>query len=328
MLRLPISDPSHVAAARRQVVAAGAEAGFDETDCGRLAIVTTELAANVLRHAGGGELLVARDHLAAHGVELLALDRGPGMADLAACMRDGYSTAGTPGNGLGAVQRMADEMAVHSRPGAGTAILVRMYRRNDSGRRPGRAIAAVSVAKPGEIECGDATAIATAPDGKIAVLVADGLGHGPHAAAASAEAVRLFLKQPPGPPVRVLPVIHAGLRPTRGAAIAAALIDPVGRTVTFGGVGNIAGFVTDEKGVRRMVSHAGTAGHIARRMQEFVYPFGASATVVMFSDGLTSSWSPEAHQGLFLHDPTLISAILYRDHARGRDDATVLVWKG
>jgi anti-sigma regulatory factor (Ser/Thr protein kinase) len=327
MDRLPITDASHIAAARRFASALAARAGFGGTDAGRVAIVTTELGGNILRHGSGGELLIAPDISRDRGIELLALDRGQGMADVAACLRDGYSTAGTPGTGLGAVRRLADEMAILSSPGGGTAIVTRFHPRGEA--EPGRRDhAVIAVAKSGEAVCGDAAALVPSPDGRLAVMIADGLGHGPLAAAASREAVRLFQKSWPGPPVEILPILHAGLRATRGAAIATAAIDPSTQSVVYGGIGNISGFVTDGRGVRRMVSHAGTAGQNARRIQEFSYPFSVPATIVMFSDGLTSSWSPEAHKGLFQLDPLLIAGVLYRDHARGRDDTTVLVWKG
>src|SRR6201999_3832469 len=107
-----------------------AQLGYDETNTGRVAIVVTELAQNLVRHAGGGEILAGADQQGEGGIEIMSLDRGPGIRDLAACLRDGYSTGGTSGNGLGAVKRLAREMLFHSTPlkstGGGTAILVRM----------------------------------------------------------------------------------------------------------------------------------------------------------------------------------------------------------
>jgi hypothetical protein len=298
-----------------------------------------------LRHGGGGEILADADPRCASGLEIMALDRGPGMADVTACLRDGYSTGGTPGNGLGAIRRLAREVLIHSARGSGTAVLVRIDRNagapgtdrtntdgtntNDpTGTGPARATATLCVPKLGETVCGDTAAICVRPDGTVAVLLADGLGHGPDAAAASQEAARLFRKHGQTAPVPTLTLLHAGLRATRGAALATAFIDPASGRVSYGGIGNIAGFITDAAGTRRMVSHSGTAGHSAGRMQEFHYPLHHRPVVVMFSDGLTSSWSPEAHPGLFALDPALIAGVLYRDHARGRDDASVVVWKG
>jgi anti-sigma regulatory factor (Ser/Thr protein kinase) len=325
MERIPIRDPTDVAAARRRIVGLAMQQGYGETDAGRVAIVATELAQNLLRHGGGGEMLAGPDATDQATLEVLALDKGPGMADVAACMRDGFSTGGTPGNGLGAVQRLTRQLQIHSRPGAGTAVLARLGG-TATAARPTAGL--VCVPKPGEDICGDSGCVLPRSDGTIGILVADGLGHGPQAAAASREAVRLFRKHSGATPVEVLTILHAGLRATRGAAIATAVIDPAARQVTYGGVGNIAGFITDSGGTRRMVSHSGTAGHTAGRIQAFQYPMHYRPVLVMFSDGLASSWSPDGHAGLFELDPTLIAAVLYRDHARGRDDASVVVWKG
>jgi anti-sigma regulatory factor (Ser/Thr protein kinase) len=325
MDRIPVRDPTDVASARRRLVGLAVRLGYNETRAGRVAIVATELAQNLLRHGGGGEMLAQPDAADAGGIEILALDKGPGMADVDACMRDGFSTGGTAGNGLGAVKRLALQMVIHSRPGGGTAVLVRM---GGSGGTQARMSAAVCVPKSGEDICGDAASILARPDGTVGMLLADGLGHGPLAAAASQEAVRLFQKHKAANPVELLTILHAGLRATRGAAIATALIDPAAGKVTYGGIGNIAGFITDTGGLRRMVSHSGTAGHTAGRMQAFHYPMHHRPVVVMFSDGLATSWSPDGHAGLFALDPALIAAVLYRDHARGRDDASVAVWKG
>jgi len=325
MDRIQVREPTDVATARRRIVGLAVRLGYSETEAGRVAIVATELAQNVLRHGGGGEILAGGDRLHPGNIEILALDKGPGMADVAACMRDGFSTGGTSGQGLGAIERQARQVLIHSRPGAGTAVLVRVGEKTAAATS---ASAVLCVPKPGEEVCGDAGCIVSRPDGTVAMVLADGLGHGPLAAAASQEAVRLFQNTMTATPAEVLAILHAGLRATRGAAVATALIDPARRQVTYGGIGNIAGFITDSGGIRRMVSHSGTAGHTAGKMHAFLYPMHHRPVVVMFSDGLATSWSPDSHAGLFTQDATLIAAVLYRDHARGRDDASVVVWKG
>jgi anti-sigma regulatory factor (Ser/Thr protein kinase) len=328
MDRIPVTDPSDVAAARRHAAALATTVGQDETDAGRVALIVTELGNNLIRHGGGGEMLFGLDRGTAAGIEMLAIDRGRGMADVAACLRDGYSTAGTPGTGLGAVQRMADEIDIRSRPQGGTIILARVRRKRDPAPDLPRRLAVVTVPKTGETVCGDAAAMVLAEDGRIGLLTADGLGHGELAAAAAHEALRQFRSHRLVDPVTTLEAVHAGLKHTRGAAVAVAIVDPARQVVLYGGIGNIAGILADGNGVRRMVSYNGTAGHGVWKVQAFTYPYAGTPTVVMHSDGLATSWSLEAHAGLLRHDPALIAATLYRDHARGRDDCGVLVWKG
>lgn len=324
MQRLTVQDATDVANARRRVAIMAGSLGYDETALGRASIVVTELAQNLLRHAGGGEMLAGPDDQAPGGMQILALDRGPGMRDVVACLRDGFSTAGTAGNGLGAIHRLSAQMLIHSRPGGGTAVLVRLASQADIRRTN----ALLRVPKPGETECGDDGAVVALPDGRVAILLCDGLGHGPLAAAASAEAVRLFRVRADQQPNEILAALHAGLRATRGAALAVAVIDHEAGQVAYGGIGNITAFITDSSGTRRMVSQNGTAGHTAGRLQTFHYPIHAQPALVMFSDGLSSSWGPANHSGLFGQDPMLVAGVLYRDHARGRDDASVVVWKG
>ena len=179
---------------------------------------------------------------------------------------------------------------------------------------------------PGQTTCGDACDALDAESGRT-LIVADGLGHGPEAATAAVEAIRLFRRHQARPIVEILEYLHAGLRPTRGAALAIARFEPSARKLCYGGIGNISAAVIDDGGVRRMVSLNGTAGHVARKIQVFDYPY-SHGLVVMPSDGLASGWSLAKYPGIAVVHPTLIAAVLYRDFARGRDDATVLVARG
>jgi len=120
--------------------------------------------------------------------------------------------------------------------------------------------------------------------------------------------------------------MHDALRATRGAAIAVVNIDIGERLTRYAGLGNISGMIVtpDHKRVT-LVSHNGTAGHIARRVQEFAYPLLRGAVIVLHSDGLSASWDPARYPGLWQRDPALIAAVLYRDFNRRRDDSTVVV---
>ncbi|BBK36945.1 TorS-related protein [Allostella sp. ATCC 35155] len=324
MLRLPLTDQSHIGAARREAVRLAISAGWCEEEQARLALVVTEMSVNTIRHGGGGEVLVGRRAFGTPGIEAIWMDRGHGMADPEACFRDGHSTAGTPGNGLGAVIRMSDAFDCYSQPDQGTVVLVRIDDRARNEFAPcGWAIGAVDVAKPGQDVSGDAWAVRI--DGPhLSCMVVDGLGHGPAAAAAAAAAVRAFDQAPPGEPVPVLQAVHEAMRPTRGGAVAVLRADRDRRTVSFSGIGNIAGGVAGV-GVRHMVSMNGTAGGAAPRLRAFDYPFAAQDVVILHSDGVSTSWSLAAYPGLVVRDPGTIAAVLLRDHGRGRDDATVLV---
>jgi anti-sigma regulatory factor (Ser/Thr protein kinase) len=325
--RIEVGEASQASDARRAAARIGRNAGLGEIETGELEIVVTEAATNLVKHGGGGEVLLrVLEDGPRRGVEMLALDSGAGMADVAASSRDGASTAGTPGTGLGAIHRLAADVEIYSAPRHGTALLARIWPRAGLPARNGHLrTGAVCVPKRGEEVSGDAWDVVHGP-GRCAVLLADGLGHGADAAIAASEAIRLFRANPWSPPAETLERIHAGLRATRGAAVAVAVIEPEPGIVLYAGLGNIAGQVlAHDARARSMVSHHGTAGHDARRIGEFQYPWSHGSSLVMHSDGLGTHWDLEAYHGLALRHPTLVAAVLYRDHQRGRDDTTVVI---
>lgn len=329
MRSLAVTESSQVAAARRAAVEMAGTLGADETAAGKVAIVATELCTNIVKHGGGGELLLSKfDDSGSEGIELIALDRGRGIADVAAARRDGFSTAGSAGHGLGAVHRQSQSVEVASWPAVGTAILARVSVTNrPSAPTPTRpTYGAVCIPKQGEEVCGDAWAVLDSPLGRT-LLVADGLGHGPQAATASVEAIRLFTRHQTRRVPEILDTLHNGLRATRGAAVAIARFEAERQVVIYGGIGNIAGAIVNGTETRRMISLNGTAGHVARRIQTFDYPY-SGGLVIMHSDGLATAWSLDRYPGITRMHPTLIAAVLYRDCSRGRDDVTVLVAVG
>ena len=323
----PVTDSSQVAEARRQVSWLAARLGFSEERGGQAALIATELGTNLAKHARGGELLVRPlddPDGGAAGVEIVSLDKGPGMPEAAA--RDGYSTTGTLGHGLGAIERQADHLDLYTQP-SGTAIVAQIWReRPRADPAPGRfEIGAVHVSKDGEDVCGDDWGWRQR-EGRLALFVADGLGHGLHAHDAAIAATRVFAAGHEQPPRLLITDVHAALRSTRGAAVAMLAVDLERRVGTFAGLGNIAGVILQPSGARHnMVSHNGTAGHSAARIQEFSYPVPAQATILMFSDGLASHWDLSLYPGLGLRSPALMAAVLYRDFSRRRDDVTVVV---
>ena len=318
-----VDDATHVGAARRMASALAREAGFDEQLEGRLAIVVTELATNIAKHAGRGSLLMRA--LAGSGVEVTAVDRGPGIGDVDVALGDGYSTASTPGTGLGAVRRMASEFDVYSRRPGGTAVLARLW----AAAPPAAAmrISGVCIPHPGEQVAGDDWGTQALASG-CRIMVADGLGHGPLAREAAQTALSAFRTAPATePPARVLEECHSGLRATRGAAVALVEVDAAGGAIRYAGVGNIATAVFDGASATRLVSLNGTAGLGVVRPREFAYRWTRASVLVMASDGLQTRWSLGDHPGLAERDPALIAAVLHRAHSRGRDDATVGVAK-
>jgi anti-sigma regulatory factor (Ser/Thr protein kinase) len=321
-----ITHASDVAAARRRGQQMADDMGLDETRAGQLAIIITEVATNIVKHGIAGKLFVGPAQTRLPGIDVIAFDTGPGMGDVDLCMRDGVSSAGTAGNGLGALVRLSDEFDIYSAREKGTALFMRLYLQAPEGPPVRRLeVGGLSLPLIGEDETGDAWAVTIDDDGANLVGV-DGLGHGPVAAEAALAAITSLEKAPSAEPTRVLENADKVMRATRGAAMAAARIDFARDEVRFAGIGNIGASVYDDEGTRRqLVSHNGIVGNNMRKVQEFTAPCSPGALCILHSDGLSTQWSLETYPGLQGRHPALIAAVLMRDFSRVRDDAMVLV---
>jgi anti-sigma regulatory factor (Ser/Thr protein kinase) len=324
--RLRIGDASAVGEARRRSADLARSLGLGDVDAGRLALIVTEAATNLVKHASGGEIFLrALERHGAAGVDVLAVDSGPGIRSVAEALKDGFSTGGTPGTGLGAIARASSRFDLYSSAG-GAAVLAEIWPAGTLSQPDAIEIGGINVAHPGETVSGDAWAAHCAPDG-AQLLVADGLGHGALAAEAAQAAVAVFAKRRGASPAQMLEDIHRALRPTRGAAVAVAALDRARGLLRFAGLGNISGAIVSAGQSRSLVSHHGTAGGGARRIQEFAYPWSPGDLLVLHSDGLGTHWSLSDYPGITQRHPALIAALLYRDHRRGSDDTTVVVMR-
>ncbi|MEJ8813031.1 ATP-binding SpoIIE family protein phosphatase [Variovorax ureilyticus] len=324
----PIGEPSRIGEARRHAAARSGELSFGDVEAGQLALVVNELGTNLLKHAQGGHLLIAARP--EHGdVEVLSVDCGPGMADIRRSLEDGYSTAGTKGTGLGAVKRLSREFALHSRPGEGTLCLARVGRMG--GRKATDAAAAeefeygaVCVPAPGERVSGDSWSVAV-EGSNAAVLIADGLGHGPDAAKASLAAAAVFDADPFASLRDGIGRIHTALQATRGAAVCVANVDAAASSVRYAGAGNIVGRIVSGLVDRSLATQHGTAGVQIRRTEESTSELPPHALLVVHSDGLETRWTTAPLLPLLQSHPALLAAALWRAHSRRRDDVSVVV---
>lgn len=319
----PLAHTTDIAAVRRSAVQLANAQGFNETEAGRVAIAVTEAATNILKHAVEGAIVLGPLwHGDGHGIDILALDKGPGMANLALSMHDGTSSTGTAGTGLGAMRRMAACFDAYTMPGKGTVLHLRMW---NGVKRPDEAIESGAVCLPiaGEEACGDGWwCSGGASSAKL--MVVDGLGHGPMAATAAQQAIRAARENAHLASGRMLDMVHQALRPTRGAAVAIAEFDLHRQEVVFAGVGNISASVLDGSQRKSLISHNGIAGHNMRTPREFSLPWPTDSVCVFHSDGLSTQWSADDYPGLLWRHPSVVAGVLYRDFARGRDDVTVV----
>jgi len=345
VLSLPASDPSAVGEVRRSVDRAGRLAGLDEESLARLKLVCTEATENLVRHGGGGEVLVGiRTIEGRPTVELIALDRGPGIEDIAAALVDGHSGAGTAGCGLGALQRLSDGFDLHSVVGAGTALLSRVRSRTTPAPLAARAgqagqavldvldvldVGAVRVAYPGEHRCGDAWR-ARAEPGAHALCLVDGLGHGDAAADAAEAALRGFDEGAGTGPAARLALMSAASHGTRGSvgSVVTCRVPAGGNELALehAGIGNVSTAVHGPgRRPGELPTTAGTLGREDLVARTGRGTLGRDGLIIMHSDGLALPDPFARRDGLVRRDPTLIAAVLYRDGTTRRDDCAVLV---
>ncbi|WP_317454128.1 SpoIIE family protein phosphatase [Streptomyces sp. TRM68416] len=291
-------------------------------------LVATELGTNLVRHTRDGGYVLVRT--AGDGIELISVDRGPGMPPGA--LTPATTAAGPPARGRGlnaglnVVRRHAAEFDCYTTRG-GTVVYARLGTTDP--HRAGRwRFGAVNVPYGGDGESGDAWAVL--PDGRLAALVVDGLGHGPAAAAASRAAVAVFERGPVTDLEALIKQAHEAMRATRGGVLGACLVDPGRGELTYAAVGNITGRLLAGGRAVHLLDRPGTLGtHLPLpTVRPQTCPWEHGATLVLASDGLRSGWNLDEHPRLLEHHPAVIAAVLHRDHGRPTDDATVLVVQG
>ena len=326
-IAVSVDDPSQIGEARRSATAIATASGLNETDAGKFALIATEAATNISKHAQRGEIILrsTTDSSGRATADLIAIDTGPGIANLDRALGDGYSTAGTAGHGLGAMARLASGFDIFTTQGVGTVLSARVERERPLrvAGSPAYEIGVVRVPKRGEVACGDDWSFIVDEHARGVLVMADGLGHGPAAAEAASRAVAIGTERAAEQPAMIVSSIHAGLRSTRGAAVAVAELTAT--SVRYSGLGNISASIISPSGSRSLVSHNGIAGHEMRKIQEFGYEWSPDSLLVVHSDGLSARWDLAKYPGLVSRHPSVVAGVLYRDFTRGRDDALVVV---
>ncbi|MFC8568519.1 SpoIIE family protein phosphatase [Streptomyces sp. NPDC057245] len=339
---VPVHDSTRVRDARVAAEHAAALAGLDERRTATASLVATELATNLLKHAGGGTVLIdvvappvlAAGHDGALLVQVATVDHGPGIADVPAALRDGFTTTGSLGAGLGTCARLADDFDLHSVPGRGTVVVARVGTAPggpaaDRGPAAGVRAGAVNVPFGGADYSGDAWAWVRAGD-VVSLMLADGLGHGPEAARASTAAVEALGGAAHLAPAEALRRLDTALTGTRGAAVAVAQVDTRAGVLRFAGVGNIGARLCEGGTWRHLVSRPGIVGtHRPATLRDQEAVWADDRVLVLHSDGLPSRWSPTAETCRTTTDPAVTAAVTIRDASSParpvRDDTAVAV---
>lgn len=287
----------------------------------RAAVVASELGSNLAKHATDGALFLQKVPLGT-GVEILAVDRGPGMAELQRCLADGYTTTETLGAGLGGVSRIATTFAIRTQEPEGTLACARLTAPADA-ETARRAVGSVCLPIEGEEVSGDACAMAETGGGGLTAIVVDGLGHGPPASEAAQIALRAFAKVPDEPLPALLVRVHRALRRSRGAAVGLLRLD-AGRA-QYCGIGNVRFLaVTHQETGHRLIGQPGVAGLEMPPPRIRELPWEPGATAVLHTDGIDHRWARDPAPFLLRLPAPLLATALVHGHRHARDDATVL----
>lgn len=326
-----LDDRSYLAILKREVHRLSIQCGLTEKKVAEIDIVVAEIGSNIIKHAGSGEVLVMLTDTPQPAIEIIAIDNGPGITDLARMMQDGMSTSKTLGQGLGAVKRLSDFSQVYSVKGWGTILLSRFFipPPEQCPPKPGAEIRTLLVAKPGEKVCGD-DYYARADRAGVRIFLGDGLGHGAEANKAVAAAVHSFRYCMLPDLGEVLRQMHDDVKRTRGLVGTAAVYNNKTQTWKICGVGNIHTRMLTAATSRTYLPYNGIIGHnIPRTINEqgVVHETGREQVLVLCSDGLRTRWDMMKYPAIFRYDMSVLAAALYKDNARKTDDMSVVIVK-
>lgn len=339
-----IRDEAQVGMARRAVHNYAARFDFTEMELAQIDIVVQEIGTNAVRYATDGGWLHFTSILgSAPGLELFYWDTGPGIYNIDRAVRDGVSTSGSLGSGLGAIGRLMDEFEVYStvratgrlipsavrRTSHGTVLLARKWVGQSKGSEAASLTSHIGVwsrPHPGETVNGDAYFMCWR-DGRALFAVIDGLGHGRGAREAADVALNTLDDWMGEPLDELLMSAHHALHATRGAVIGAAVIDYNTHRFYYAGIGNIAVRVFGSPEPVSIVPANGLLGGRLGKVRVWSHQWKEGMTLIMTSDGLSETWDINSYPDLLKRSPQLLAGILMRDYARKADDATVLVVK-
>jgi anti-sigma regulatory factor (Ser/Thr protein kinase) len=327
-----IEERSYVAYLKREIHNEIVKGKFTEMRVGEIDIIVSEICSNLVKHAGGGDVLYRIDNLDDGQTifEILAIDNGPGIADVSRVMKDGVSSTMTLGHGLGAIDRLSDVFQIYSQPAWGTVLYSKV-----SSVKPGYVkkesmdldVRVLNVPKPRETACGDGYRIRrTKTDTRV--FFGDGLGHGPHAEEAVKQAGDFFFGTEDNDPVSILREMHEKVRKTRGLVGTVAILDRQKTEWRVCGIGNILTRLYHGISYKNYMSYNGTIGlNIPNSLSNSVFPAERNQQLFMTSDGIRTRWDLTKFPSILKYDNMILAAAVYKDFNRANDDSSLLVAK-
>lgn len=327
-VRFFLPDRSYQAVVRAELRKFAEQAGFTASRLAEIEIIIAEITSNIVKYAAkGGEILARKYPGLGKGIELIAIDDGPGISRPLKMMEDGQTSGSSLGQGLGAIRRLSDVFDMYSLVDWGTIIYSRIFVDKKYTIPAAKFnLSAISIPKKGEVVCGDAWCWIVKGKRNI-ISVVDGLGHGPHAHVAAERAVETLSHHLELRPTEQIRAMHTELKKTRGAVITTAVVDELNNQVSYAGVGNISMKILSPGRVHTCNAYNGIVGHIMpTALNEHHRSWDKkNDLLVMHSDGLSARWDIGKYPRILQHHDLILCAALLKDVGRGNDDSTVLV---
>lgn len=330
-LKYIIPDRSFASIVKKELRRLGENIRLSKKKIAEIDIIVSELISNLNKHATGGEILfkVTEDLYGRKGIEMISIDRGPGMKDPSEMLKDGNTTTSTLGQGLGAVKRLSDEFDIYSLRGWGTIVLSRVYTSDiDINKKTGKfSFYTIMMPKHGQLVCGDGWKLLR-NNFEYRLIALDGLGHGPEANKASESAINEFLSVGKVPPAETIRVLHHKINKTRGAVGMVIHLNSISNLVAYAGLGNISVRIFGMDKTKSLISYNGIIGYsIPNTIHTNQVNFQQHDVMIVYSDGLKSRWEINHLPDIFKHDGSIIAAAIYKDFSRNTDDTLVIVIK-
>jgi anti-sigma regulatory factor (Ser/Thr protein kinase) len=327
----PVQDESVLILLRSKLAAITQRLGIAELKRENILLVASELVSNNIKHTGGrGLIQVWRQP--GPVLDILALDYGPGIANLILAEEDGYSTSNTLGKGLGAIRRLSDESFIYTqrksadtalqKKWSGTIFLARFHldKRGQDLRNSGIGIFVRSLS---DTRYNGDRVYWHNTGGRLRWLHFDALGHGRQAQDVISDLAEHLAHG--GRLDEILAAIDRQLARTRGAVGIIGEIDRVAQEIRLLGVGDMHAHLYIREQMRHIPFPPGILGHEHRSTFPFRDEFDRKCVAVTASDGIRRSWDANSFPGLFNQHPQLIAYTLGNIMGRISDDQSVYV---
>ncbi len=339
-----ISNDWDIGHTRRSIVEESKKLGFNPTELAEISIVINELCTNFIKHKAvdgtlNFKILNETDRV---GIEITAQDKGPGIKDVDEVIKNGVSTKGTMGGGVGAIKRLMDSFEIYSNynnskyisfesnhpdlESIGTLIILKKWTSSSSKHEENDIkFSILSRPHPGLGVNGDHYFVKKFKDRCIFAVI-DGLGHGVEANLAAKLVSEIINENTHKSTEDMLITINGGISHTRGAVAGIILIDTIKREFQYSAVGNIEFRYKSDGSTERFIPTSGILGaHSNKKIIVHRHVYEKGAIITMCTDGISNKWDYASYIDTFAFNPSAFANSILKDFGKATDDATILV---